>query len=193
MNFSEWWDSYDSFAQVLWIIALTGSVLFVFQMASALLLGDSDSAFGDADELVETDTGVGFQFFTFRNAVIFFTMFGWIGLGTYTDGNSQAVTIIAGLISGLIMVFIMAWLMKQIGSLKQDGTMKISNAIGKVGSVYLPIPPNNSGTGKVQIPIQGSTHELTAITKGEDELPTGTAVMVEDIKPGNILIVSKLK
>lgn len=193
MNISEWWESYDTFAHVLWGMALVGSVLFLFQTASALLLGDSDSAFGDSDELVDTDTGVGYQFFTFRNAVTFFTMFGWIGLGFYTEGYGKWTSLGAGMLAGSAMVFAMAWLMKQIGSLKQDGSMKIENAVGKVGSVYLPIPGKNGGQGQVQLPIQGSTHELTAVTNDEEDLPTGTTVTVESIRPGGILVVSKLR
>ncbi|KAB2813854.1 NfeD family protein [Phaeocystidibacter luteus] len=192
MDFSEWWASYDSFAQVLWVLALISSLLFVLQMASALLMGDTESAFGDSDEFVDTDTGVGYQFFTFRNAVTFFMMFGWVGLGVYTEGNSEWVTILWATLAGALMVFIMAWLMKKIGSLKQDGSMKISNAIGKVGTVYLPIKANGAGTGKVQIPIQGSTHELSAVTTQSEDLPTGATVEVTDVKPGNILVVQKL-
>lgn len=193
MSITDWWASYDSFAQVLWGCAIIGSTFFIFQLASALLLGDSDSAFGDSDELVETDQGVGYQFFTFRNLVIFVTMLGWFGLGTYAEDYSKLTSIVVGVLAGTVMVFIMAWLMSQINKLKQDGSMKIDNAIGKVGTVYIPIPANQEGKGKVQLAVQGSTHELDAVTKETETLSTGTAVSVVAVRPGNVLIVEKLK
>lgn len=189
---SDWWSELDTFAQILWIIALSGSGLFIIQTISAFMMGDTDSAFGDSDDLVEGDSGVAFQFFTFRNAVIFFTMFGWVGLGFYTEGYSKWIATGVGVLAGLVMMFVMAWLMKQLGKLKQDGSMRIENAIGSVGTVYLPIPAQSGGTGKVQIVIQGSTHEIDAITSGEETLATGTTVQVESVRPGNVLVVTKL-
>lgn len=192
MDISSWWTSYDTFAQVFWIIGIASSFLFLIQLGSALLVGDTDSAFGDSDEFVDTDSGIGYQFFTFRNAVSFFMMLAWIGLGFYVEGYSKPLSILFGVLAGLAMVFIMAWLMKKMSELKQDGTMKIENAVGKVGTVYLPIKGKSAGMGRVQISIQGSTHELEALTLEDEDLPTGTTVEVTSIKPGNILVVQRL-
>lgn len=193
MTLTEWWANYDTFAHVLWALALVSSLLFILQLASALLGGgDTESAFGDTDEYVDGDTGIGFQFFTFRNAVTFVMMLSWVGLGAYSEGNSKIMSTLYGVIAGSAMVFIMAWLMVQLNKLKQDGTMKLSNAVGKIATVYLIIPGNQTGMGKVQIVIQGSTHELDALTLHEEALPTGTSVTVTAVRPGNVLIVEKL-
>jgi hypothetical protein len=52
--------------------------------------------------------------------------------------------------------------------------------VGQHGSVYLRIPGNNSGNGKIQINLQNRTMDYLAVTSGP-ELPTGTKVVVVGI------------
>ena len=40
------------------------------------------------------------------------------------------------------------YLMSYLHSLRQEGTLNYSNAVGNVGNVYLPIPPKERGWGK---------------------------------------------
>ncbi len=68
--------------------------------------------------------------------------------------------------------------------------MKLSNALGKTGQVYLPIKASKGGFGKVQIKIQGSLHEIQAMTNDDKELVVGTIVQVEKVIDGNILLVT---
>jgi hypothetical protein len=63
--------------------------------------------------------------------------------------------------------------------------------LGKTGEVYLSIPAQNMGKGKVQISVNGSVHELDAITQGE-KIDTGAMVKVTDIMGDNLLVVTKL-
>jgi hypothetical protein len=74
--------------------------------------------------------------------------------------------------------------------LVEDGTMRLSNALGKTGKVYLPIKGGKGGFGKVQIKIQGALHEIQALTNDEKELSVGTVVQVESIIDDNILLVT---
>ena len=69
--------------------------------------------------------------------------------------------------------------------------MKISNTIGRTGEVYLPIKANNGGFGKIQISVQGSVHELQAMTMDDEDLPGGTIVFVERIIDNHILVVTR--
>ena len=76
--------------------------------------------------------------------------------------------------------------------LAESGTLKIKNAIGVIGEVYLPIGAERSKMGKVQIKVQGSLRELEAITDEPEELKTGSMVKVTEIVSAEILLVEKL-
>ena len=63
--------------------------------------------------------------------------------------------------------------------------------ITKTGEVYLKIPAQNLGKGKVLISLKGTNHELYAITNSSTEILSGELIKVVDIKD-EILIVEKI-
>ena len=69
------------------------------------------------------------------------------------------------------------WMMQACTELQADGTVRIQRAVGQHGNVYLRIPANRSGSGKIQFNLQNRTMEYLAVTSGP-ELPTGTKVVV---------------
>jgi hypothetical protein len=75
-----------------------------------------------------------------------------------------------------------------MGKLADDGTLRLTNAKGKIGSVYLTIPPSRKGFGKVQISVQG-LRTLDAMTDHNEEIKTGAVVEVVDIFNNEIIIV----
>ncbi|MFT6981714.1 MAG: hypothetical protein ACJAUD_000478 [Crocinitomicaceae bacterium] len=185
----EWFNGLELFERIYWLIAIPASLFFLFIMVTTFLGGDAGS---DSD--VEGDgneTGdIGFQFFTFKNLVGFFTVFSWIGIGCIRSGYADSTVIIVSLICGLLMMLAMSTLFYFLTKLVEDGTMKLSNALGKTGQVYLPIKASKGGFGKVQIKIQGALHEIQAITNDEEELVVGTIVQVKEVIDDNILLVT---
>ena len=67
--------------------------------------------------------------------------------------------------------------------------MQIKNAVGQKAEVYLTIPANRSGTGKVNINLDGTLRELEAIS--DEEIKTGSIVTVCEILNNSILIVKQ--
>ena len=53
-----------------------------------------------------------------------------------------------------------AYLMKLSLRLQSSGNIDLGYAIGKVGSVYIPIPPSMQGVGKINITIVVSLVEV---------------------------------
>jgi len=86
----------------------------------------------------------------------------------------------------------MATLIYYMGKLSEDGTLKLNNAIGKLGTAYLKIPAQRKGMGKVQIKVQGY-RTLDAITDDMEDIPTGAVVDVVDIINDEILLVKMSK
>ena len=187
----EWWSSLDWFSQILWGTSLIGSLIFSLLLILNLVGGDADVEMEDVDATIEGDTGIGFQFFSLKNLVGFFTIFGWTGLACYESGMGKLGSTGVAFLAGLAMMVIMASIFYGVSKLTSSGTLKMSNAIGNYGETYLTIPKNRTGIGKVQIKVQGSLRELDAMTKDEMDIATGTLIKVDEIINGNILMVSR--
>ena len=190
LDISTWWQNMAFFEKIFWVIAIVFSLLFLIQAIMSFAGGDSDTALGDADVSVEMDDGLGHQFFTIKNLIAFFTIFGWTGIAFIKGGMSQGITIGAALLAGALMVAMMMLLFRSMSRLKHSGTLEISNAMHKIGETYLVIPAQRNGYGKVHIKVQGSLQELQAITDEVNAIPTGKLVKVVEILNNNILIVS---
>ncbi len=194
MPMNDWMSELTTIEKIYWITAIAASVFFVIQMIMTFVMGDMDGDVGgDTDFDVEADTGIAFQFFTFRNLVAFFTVFGWTGLGCIASGYTTETTIIVSVVSGLIMMVIMSTLFYLLSRMTDSGTLNMNNAKGKTGTVYIPIHAKRGSMGKVQVKIQGSLRELDAITDEENDLSTGMVVSVKEVLDGNILLVETSK
>lgn len=190
LDISAWWGSMPVFEKIFWVIAILFSLMFLIQTILSFTSGDSDSAVGDADASIADDDGLGYQFFTIKNLIAFFTIFGWTGIAFIQGGMDKGITIGAALVAGALMVAIMAFLLRGMSRLKHSGTLEISNALNKIGETYLFIPAKRNGYGKVHIKVQGSLQELQAITDDETDIPTGKLVKVTQVVNSNILVVS---
>ncbi|WP_117880008.1 hypothetical protein [Aureibaculum luteum] len=189
----EFFDGMSTFEQTYWIIALIGSAIFIVILIMTFLGGDMDSDMvADGTDFEADDGGVGFQFFTFKNLIAFFTIFGWTGVVCTGYDLSDGVILTISVIAGLLMMVATSSLFYFMNRLTEDGTLKIKNAIGTVGEVYLPIGANRSKTGKIQVSVQGSLRELEALTDENIDLATGTVVKVIEIVSAELLLVETL-
>ncbi len=189
---NNFFEGMTSLEQTYWIIAILGSAIFVVIFALTFIgSGDTDME-ADLSDLNGDDGGVGFQFFTFKNVIAFFTIFGWTGIVCVDNQVSSTVTIIVSVIAGLLMMVITSLLFLWMGKMAESGTLRIKNAIGVVGEVYLPIGANRSEIGKIQIKVQGSLRELEAITDDNEELGTNTIIKVLEVVSDELLLVEKL-
>ncbi len=188
---ANWFSNLELFPKIYWSIALLGSLIFTISMILTFIGSDSDDL-GDIDSEIEGDTGIGFQFITFKNLVGFFTIFGWSGIACIDAGLSNPITILISIVSGLIMMTIMAAMFYYMGKLNDSGTLKYKNAINAVGEVYLTIGANRSSIGKAHVRIQGALRELEALTDSETDLKSGSVIKVKNITENGILIVEQL-
>ncbi len=189
---NNFFEGMTSLEQTYWIIAILGSAIFVVIFALTFIgVGDTDME-ADISDINADDGGVGFQFFTFKNVIAFFTIFGWTGIVCIDNQMSSTATITISIIAGLLMMVITSLLFYWMGKMAESGTLKIKNAIGVVGEVYLPIGANRSEIGKIQIKVQGSLRELEAITDANEELKTNTLIKVLKVVSDELLLVEKL-
>lgn len=189
----EWFAVFTLFEKIYWSIALISSVIFVILLVMTLLGGDAeDFEGGDVDADIDGDTGIGFQFLSFKNLMGFLTIFGWSGIACLDGGLSKFLTVLISVICGLLMMLVMASLFYYLGKLQSSGTLKLKNALNQVGEVYLSIGANRSRIGKVSVTVQGTLRELEALTDEEKDLVLGNVVRVKNITDNGILIVELL-
>lgn len=190
LSITTWWQHLETFEKFLWGIALAFSSFYLLQSMLSLSGGDTDHTDGHADTSMDHDDGGHYQFFTIRNMIAFFVMFGWAGIAAYSSGIGKTGTVILALAGGIVIVILMAVILGNMSRLRHSGTLEIENAINLTGSTYLFIPANRSGIGKVHIKVQGSLRELDAMTDDETEIATGALVRVKRIINERILLVT---
>lgn len=188
-NFTEWWNGLSFALAAYWTIAIVFSLFFLLQLILSAFGGDGVPD-DTPDAEIAGDTGIPFQFFSIKNFIGFFTIFGWAGIAALDMGFSQFAALLIALTSGLVMMTIMASLFYFLAKANADGTLQMKNAIGGVGEVYLTIPRQRNNIGKVQINVQGAVRTLDAMTDDEQDIPTGKIIKVKEIVNQNILLVT---
>ncbi|MFL1012461.1 hypothetical protein [Flavisericum labens] len=186
----EWFSNLDFLSKFYWLIAFLASFVFIIVVILAFVGGDAGEI-EDLDSDVDSDTGIGFQFITFKNLVGFFTIFGWSGVASIDAGLSKPLIFIISTFSGLLMMVVMAAMFYFMRKLTDSGTLKYKNAINAIGEVYLTIGANRSKMGKVTVRVQGALRELDALTDSFEPLKSGTIIKVVDVTNNGILIVDR--
>ena len=187
-----WFAALSLFEKIYWITALVSSAIFIVLIILTIVGGDADDMGGDVDAEVDGDSGIGFQFLSFKNLMGFFTIFGWSGIACLDNSLSTSLTVIVSVICGLLMMTAMAALFYYMAKLQHSGTLKLKNALNQIGEVYLTIGAKRSSIGKVSINVQGTLRELEALTDEKNDLVQGNVVQVNEVTDNGILIVQLL-
>lgn len=189
---NELFEGMTALQQTYWITALIGTAIFVIIFIMTFIGGGDADMEADGTDFDADDGGVGFQFFTFKNIIAFFTIFGWTGIICIDAGASKLVTVGISSMAGLAMMVVTGLLFFYMNKLTHSGTLKINKSIGLIGEVYLPIGAKRSSIGKIQLKVQGSLRELEAITDNEEDLATASIIKVKEVVSAELLLVEKL-
>ena len=209
MIIGNWWDSLNIATQVFYCIAIPATLLLIIQTVMMFLGFDNDAdidveldtpdteindgIFGESSD-IEIDDASSFEslhIFTIRGIIAFFVMFGWVGVVMQSANINLAITITVSFLSGLAMMFIIAYLYKAVMKLKSDGTADNRNALGSAGRVHLTIPASREGEGKVHVMLQGSYVERNAVTDESESIPTGCEIIVIGTSGQTTLVVKR--
>ncbi len=195
------WTSLTPFMKVIWCITLVASLIFIVQTIMTFIGADTagdldvDASFDTDVDMADVDAAVGsggVNLYTFRNFVNFFLGFGWTAVLLNDTIKSRGLLLLIAIIVGVILVALVMYLFKWLYSMQQTGNINVyKSAVGCTGTVYLGIPAERSGEGKVQITIQGAVREYNALTEG-DALPTGTPIKVSEVINPSTLLVEPL-
>jgi hypothetical protein len=118
-----------------------------------------------------------FGVITFKTVTAALTFFGLTGLAVGAGGSGPTTSLIASIGAGVAALYVVHWMMRSLALLRSEGTVRIEKAVGAVGNVYVRIPGEHAGQGKVQLTLQGRTVELSATTE-HAPLSTGARIVV---------------
>ena len=197
---AQWWADLSPLMKVLWGITLTASLIFIIQSIATFIGADAgDSGFDtdfdtDIDAIGDSsaDGPSGMNLYTFRNFVNFFLGFGWTSVLLAGKISSTGLLFFIAILVGVALVAAVMYLFKWLSSMQQSGTINIyKSAIGCQGTVYLTIPGERQGEGKVQITINNAVREYYAQTDG-DTIKTGKPIKVVEVINEHTLLVEEL-
>ena len=201
---TSWWNSLTLVSQIFCTIAIPATVIMILQ--SLLLLfgvgmhteGDFDHDAGEihdgtSDSHIDgIDDHNGLSLISVRGIVAFFSIGGWTGVVCDKAGLPVALSILISTMSGLLALIGVAVLFKYAMRLQENGNLNINNAIGLTGKVYIPIPPNGLGHGKITVLMQERYVEIDAITSDNEIIKTDTLInIVSTIDDQTVLVKPK--
>lgn len=186
----EWFLSLTPSEKTYFIIAVIASIFLVVQIIMMLFsLGgdfDVDNVF-DGD--VDTDSGL--SIFTVKSLTAFFALGGWCGFvsQTFMVDNIWAPIIIA-VVTGSAALLGVAFAMRAVAKMQCSGNIVKGNLVGATATVYVSIPQNRSGRGKITLTAQGRYMEIDAVTDG-DRIPVDSKVEITEYSD-DFAVVKKL-
>ena len=190
----EWWAILSFDLKVFYAIAITASVILVLQVLMMLLGADGgESDVGDVGDVDGgAEHGGDVHLLSVRTIVAFLIGFGWTGVVCLRRGLTMVPTIGVSLLVGALFMGCVFYLMRGLYGMRESGNIDYKNAIGKIGSVYAPIPPKQKGAGQVEVMLQGRVRFVQAFTKANKRLPSNTRVKVVDLVDPRTLLVEPL-
>ncbi len=210
----DWWNSLEPAMKVLWAVTLSASLVFVIQTVMTFLgaagdtdfdintdmdtAGPSDVGDGSVDVGADVETGesghlgTGMNLLTFRNFINFLIGFGWTAILLKDSIPSTGLRMLIAILVGVVLVVIVMLLFKWLTDMQQSGNINVfKSAVDCEGTVYLTIPGERAGEGKVQITINNAVREYAAVTDGPT-LKTGQRIRVVEVVSANTLLVEEI-
>lgn len=189
-TFQTWFGALSANEQTFWGVALVASAVFLVQAVLTMIgmdmHADMDVDIPDGDTM---DTGGAVSLFSIRSLVNFFVGFGWAGVTFIGMGMPVWLVYVIAVVVGLAFAYLYIFMRRKMMKMEHNGAFKIADCIGLEADVYLRVPANKSGRGKVQVSVNGSVQELDAMTDGE-ELKSGSHIRIIGAE-GSVLIVEK--
>jgi hypothetical protein len=180
----------DPLLQGFWLVALPSSLIFLIQAVMTFAGAAAPQGVELIDDLDGGDAP--FHLFSLRNLLNFLLGFSWTGIAFYDVMESKTLLLLLSLGVGSSFVYGFFVIIRQIQKLAEDNSFRIESTLNKTAEVYLTVPENQSGKGKIMVSVGGVFHELEAMTEDLERLPTGSSVKIVRVEQGNIVFVEPL-
>ena len=198
-NFGIWWESLSGVFRFFWSASIITSVVFIVMVILSLIGGDSDAdadgvdADGDAGGDADMGGGMMSYILSFKTLMAFLLGASWTGLSALYQGWSIFAIALTSILSGVLMMALMAFLLSLFVKLQHDSTLDMGNTIGAAGVAYVTIPANGGAGGQVEILVNNSYKTFEAITDEATPIATEEPIVVEELLEGNVLLVRRAR
>lgn len=208
-----WWDNLTSLQQVSFIIACAATLIMIIFIILMLIGMDGSESFDgfeadfDADfdlDVDDLDGAVdvynndslisisGLKILTIRGILAFLSIGGWVVFGL-ADSMQTWLALLLGLIAGAAAAVLLAYAMKAAMRLEKSGNLDYRSAVGKTATVYIRVPKEAKGKGKVIFNHQGRMVEVDAMTRSKEDITAKNEVKIIGLEDSTTLVVRKLK
>ncbi|MDD5602145.1 MAG: hypothetical protein PHP78_04190 [Candidatus Izemoplasmatales bacterium] len=194
-----WWSNLMVLQQVAFIIAVTATIIMLVFLV-LMLFGMDDSTFDggvqdtDLDFLSDEPLSAisGLKLFTVRGALALLSVGGWV-IYIIAPLMHVVLALLIGVASGLLASFLQALAFKAALKLESTGNFDYERAIGKTASVYIRIPKERLGKGKVMLNLEDRFIEVDAITDEGSDLMSKTMVDIIGLENNTTVVVREKK
>ena len=172
----QWWGEFDLTVQIFYGIGLiAGVIIAILAIMSVIGLDHDDvSSVGDSGG----DAGDGTSLLSIKPILGFLLGFGWAGGAARSNGYNLAASCGLALVAGAMAMACIYLLIRSTSRMRSDGTLKMANAIGQVGTVYINIPAGSATGGQITVNVGDRMIVLQAVQSGAATLQAGTKVKV---------------
>ncbi|MDR2122281.1 MAG: serine protease [Flavobacteriaceae bacterium] len=178
--------------KIYWCIAIFSTLVFIVQAVLTFIGTDAfDGTQADFDGGDLSGGGEPFQLFSFRNLINFLLGFSWTGISFSGIISNRILLMALAVFVGILFIAMFFIILRQLMKLAEDNSFRIEDTLNQVAEVYIPIPENKKGKGKISISIRGSVREIDSISKNE-RIETGAPVRVIKIESPNLVLVEKI-
>jgi membrane protein implicated in regulation of membrane protease activity len=184
-DIDSWWAGLAGAHRFFLLVGITSGIVAAFLTIGGLVGFGHDAPELHVDHGDSSDTS---EAFSLRAITGFFLGFGWIGAIAISSGSSVIVASLCALAAGATMMFGVTALLRSMKRLRSDGTVKITDAVGATGSVYVTIPPAGAPGGQIQVTFKNRNETMPAVQTGSEALPAGTRVRVTAVQDRTLIV-----
>jgi hypothetical protein len=195
---AQWWNGLSTYGQIAFGLAVSATfvmLVFLVLMLFGIEDGNSFDQVGDdpsdgADTFNDEPIGElgGLRIVTLRGVLAFLSIGGWAAF-IFEGITGPIWSSLIGVVFGTIAAVLLAYAMRASLKLESEGNLNYENAVGLTATVYLSIPKNHTGKGKVTLVIQERFIDTDAVTNDGEDIPNKALVEVVGVENLTTLVV----
>lgn len=167
-------------SSTLWftVPALIGTLYFVFSLVFGEIL-DGDIGEASADGGLSGAPSAEFNVLSTQTLAALLMGGGWSGLGAYHMLDmSMAGAALFAVAMGFGYAYLVYRLLRAVARIQGSGNISLADTIGLHGDVYIEIPGENAGVGRVAVVVKGRRREYNARSDSPEAIHTRARVRV---------------
>lgn len=163
--------------------AVVGTLYFLIQLTVMEVGGDFDLD-TEVDTAGHDTPGHEFKVLSLQTLSAFLMGGGWLGFGAYRFLEvGPFLSSVVAVLSGVAVGWLLVTLLRKLLKFQSSGNIDLDDMVGLIGEVYVQVPPEGQGSGRVRVIIDGHQREVNATQFGESSIDTATRVKIKRTSP----------